>query len=89
MQDQTGRNIEDFQLLRRFVEEGSQTAFAQLVERRLSFVYSVCRREVGEANLAEDVTQAVFLIFGREGAQYPRRQYAGRLAVQYRALCVP
>lgn len=57
---------EDFQLLRRFVEAGSQEAFSQLVERHIDLVYAVCLRETGDSTLAQDVTQAVFLILFRK-----------------------
>ena len=56
----------DRQLLRRFVEHNSQEAFAALTARYLSLVYSVCRRELDDAETAEDVTQAVFLILARK-----------------------
>ncbi len=58
--------MDDWQLLRRFVEHDSQEAFAALTKRYLGLVYSVCRREVADAETAEDVTQAVFLILARK-----------------------
>ena len=60
--------ISDWQLLREYVEQSSQTAFAVLVERHVNFVYSTCLREVRDAVLAEDVTQVVFLILSRKAA---------------------
>lgn len=58
--------MDDRQLLRQFVEENSQEAFASLTKRYLGLVYSVCRRELDDAETAEDVTQAVFLILARK-----------------------
>jgi len=58
--------MDDRQLLRRFVEENSQEAFAALTTRYLNLVYSVCRRELADAEAVEDVTQAVFLILARK-----------------------
>lgn len=57
---------DDGQLLRQYVRQGSQAAFAALVARHLNFVYSVCQREAGDAALAEDVTQVVFLILAKK-----------------------
>ncbi len=58
--------MDDCQLLRQFVEHDSQQAFAALTGRYLSLVYSTCRRELDDAETAEDVTQAVFLILARK-----------------------
>ena len=52
----------DQQLIHDYVERGSQAAFAQLVERHQSLVYSTCLREVNDTALAEDVTQVVLLL---------------------------
>lgn len=50
------------ELLRRYSARQSQAAFAELVRRYLDFVYSVCRRQLGDPEMAQDVAQTVFLI---------------------------
>ncbi|MCW3060662.1 MAG: polymerase, sigma-24 subunit, subfamily [Capsulimonas sp.] len=56
----------DWYLIRRFREDRSEAAFAQLVSRYLKLVYSVCYAELQNAQAAEDATQAVFLILARK-----------------------
>ena len=58
--------MNDWKLLRQYVEDDSQEAFAALAARYLNLVYSVCRRELDDVEAAEDVTQAVFLILARK-----------------------
>jgi DNA-directed RNA polymerase specialized sigma24 family protein len=53
---------DDAELLRRYIENQSEAAFAELVERHLGFVYAVAARRLGfDKHLAEDVTQKVFI----------------------------
>lgn len=53
--------LPDGELLRRYVEEGSQEAFATLVQRHINLVYrSALRRVGGDAHSADDVVQKVF-----------------------------
>jgi RNA polymerase sigma factor (sigma-70 family) len=49
-------------LLRQYVEEGSELAFQELVERYINLVYSTALRKVaGDSHCAADVTQMVFV----------------------------
>ncbi|MEO6568889.1 MAG: sigma-70 family RNA polymerase sigma factor, partial [Opitutaceae bacterium] len=57
----------DGELLRSYVEEGSQDAFATLVQRHLNLVYRAALRRVGgDAHSAHDVVQKVFVDLARK-----------------------
>src|SRR6267143_1480626 len=58
--------MDDWQCLREFVSAGSQAAFREIVGRHVDLVYSICRRVVRDAHLAEDATQAVFVILAKK-----------------------
>jgi RNA polymerase sigma factor (sigma-70 family) len=58
----------DMELLRDYDRQGSETAFAALVQRHVNLVYSVAFRHVGIAAHAEEITQAVFVILARKSA---------------------
>ncbi|HTD67042.1 MAG TPA: sigma-70 family RNA polymerase sigma factor, partial [Candidatus Limnocylindria bacterium] len=57
---------EDFDLLREYVANQSETAFRTLVERHVDMVYATALRQVGDAHLAEEATQAVFITLARK-----------------------
>jgi RNA polymerase sigma factor (sigma-70 family) len=54
--------MNDWKLLRQYLDGGSQAAFSQLVERHMKLVYLTCCRELLETEAAEDAAQTVFIL---------------------------
>ena len=79
---------DDMTLLREFAATRSETAFAQIVARHLNLVHAAALRRTGDAPMAEEVAQAVFLILARKaGSLGPKTILTGWLyrTTQYAA----
>ena len=61
-------DVDDIVLLREYVDRNSESAFAEIVQRRIHLVYSAALRSTGNPEDAKDVTQAVFIILAKKAA---------------------
>jgi RNA polymerase sigma factor (sigma-70 family) len=58
----------DSELLAEYVRAGSKSAFEQIVNQHIHLVHAAAMRQVRDSHLAEDVTQAVFLLLWERAA---------------------
>ncbi len=63
----------DRELVERFTESGDEAAFAALLDRHGPMLLGVCRRQLRDADLADDVVQATFLVLARKAGSVRKR----------------
>lgn len=68
------REKRDGDLLRLYTTRNSQPAFAEIGRRYARLVYATCLREIGDAALAEDAAQGVFLLLSQKASALARRE---------------
>ena len=61
--------MDDMTLLREYAASNSEAAFAELVSRRIGFVYSAALRQVRDPHLAGEITQTVFIILAQKAGR--------------------
>src|SRR5579872_2662568 len=65
--------MNDQDRLARFIKDGSEQAFAELVAPHVNLVYFTALRLVRDHQFAEDVTQIVFANLARKARSLPKR----------------
>jgi len=63
------QEMADMELLRQYVLQNSEDAFAALVARHVNLVFSAALRKTGSTAAAEEITQAVFIILARKAGR--------------------
>jgi RNA polymerase sigma factor (sigma-70 family) len=64
--------MQDLELLRCYANEGSELAFRELVNRHVNVIHSAVLRQVGgDAHLAQDIVQRVFISLARKAKTLP------------------
>src|SRR5262245_21003474 len=64
----------DGALVRQFVSETSEDAFAALLQRHGPLVFAVCRRTLRHRTDAEDAFQATFLVLARKAGSIRKQE---------------
>jgi RNA polymerase sigma factor (sigma-70 family) len=72
-------DLSDEQCLDAFVRDRDQAAFTRLVERFAPIVFSAARRQSIDADTAQDIAQAVFIVLAKKAAGIKSRHLPGWL----------
>jgi RNA polymerase sigma factor (sigma-70 family) len=71
--------VTDADALARYAQTGDSAAFATMVARHIDLVYAAALRQVVDPALAEDVTQATFILLTRKAGRISSQNLAGWL----------
>jgi len=62
--------MNDWELIQNYCRNGSESAFETLVKRHVDYVYCAALRQVRDVSLAEDVSQAVFMLLAQKAKSF-------------------
>jgi RNA polymerase sigma factor (sigma-70 family) len=79
--------MSDLQLIDDSKSIGGEEAFRKLVDQYLGLVYSACLRQLKDRHLAEDATQAVFILISQKAAAQRQGYLVGWLLTACRYAC--
>jgi ankyrin repeat protein/DNA-directed RNA polymerase specialized sigma24 family protein len=65
--------MDDGPILQQFLDSAAQEPFAHLVARHVHLVYSACLRQLKDPTLADQATQATFVLLARNAARLTRQ----------------
>src|SRR6266566_3160374 len=65
--------MDDGPILQQFLDSVAQEPFAHLVARHVHLVYSACLRQLKDPTLADQATQATFVLLARNAARLTRQ----------------
>lgn len=71
--------VDDKELLKEFVLRKSDQAFGQIVHRYADLIYASALRQVREADLAQEVAQAAFIVLARRASSVQAEHLPGWL----------
>ena len=69
------QTLDDMDLVREFATRNSEEAFETIVARHINLVYSAALRQVSDPHLAEEITQAVFIILARKAPKMSHQTF--------------
>ena len=61
--------MSDWELLREYIDTGSEKAYSELVQRHLDMVYSVAWRQLNDVHAAQEVAQSVVCLLAQKARQ--------------------
>jgi DNA-directed RNA polymerase specialized sigma24 family protein len=64
--------MDEWELIEAYAKQQSESAFRTLVERHAGLVYASALRQIGNPQLAQDISQAVFILLARRAGGLPR-----------------